>query len=599
MEQRRHEPQSIGKFTAHTEGLFVDNGGTAKRISDAIWHIGNAVRDDGGGAADIVGFVDRNGASREIVIPHKDSVLRAGKMLEYLVDQNFAVPEAKADRALLASYLAELRQSQSRKFLLVRRMGWHGASFVIGADVISADAAVGIRLDGPLSRVIEKFGQGGLLPEYQKRVLLRARYSSRLMLGVALALLAPLARIISLENGGINIVGKPGVGKTTLLRVIGSFYGGGPVAYINSWLMTDNAPETLGITHCDLPLLLDELATLEPDPQKAGGRLKAIVHRLALGQGKSTSHRAQSDDRGPTDFHVIYASTSEHRLPDFMREGCSEVTGGQVARFVDVPANPGRGRLIFEYLPRRRAKLARQASKRVAPHKYLQRINKACQSNYGVAGRVYLEHIVQDRRTNPGELEAFLAKEMDIFENEVANDPHVDARIRRRFAALYAAGQLGLRYKIVPRKCDRFMDTIGACYRDAVALLAPPVPVSDTEAIDTLAGFLRSHRKELLKPDGKHPLTTQSYRTALGVRPSTKRHGNCVWLKTPAFRELFANFHEAVAKRLVAVGIIRVDKKGHMTQQQRIPGLGTKEYFYVIDRVKLRAARKPRTNRQT
>src|SRR5271154_4356620 len=130
------------------------------------------------------------------------------------------------------------------------------------------------------------------------------------MTGIALALLAPLARILSLENGGLNFIGKAGIGKTTILRVAGSFYGGGPVPYYMSWLMTDNAPETLGLGFCDLPLLLDELDALEPDSSKAGGRLKTIVHRLAIGQGKARSHRAPADDSTQTDFHVLYGSTS-------------------------------------------------------------------------------------------------------------------------------------------------------------------------------------------------------------------------------------------------------------------------------------------------
>jgi len=112
------------------------------------------------------------------------------------------------------------------------------------------------------------------------------------MTGIALALLAPLARILSLENGGLNFVGEAGMGKTTILRVAGSFYGGGPVPYFMPWLMTDNAPETLGLAFCDLPLLLDELDALETGSSKAGSRLKTIVHRLAIGLGKARSHRA-------------------------------------------------------------------------------------------------------------------------------------------------------------------------------------------------------------------------------------------------------------------------------------------------------------------
>ena len=148
-------------------------------------------------------------------------------------------------------------------------MGWHDSSFVIGNDVISNDASKALKLTGPISQYAKKFSQGGNLAGYQCNVLRRASYSSRLMTGIALALLAPLARGLSLEIGGLNFIGNAGLGKTTILRVAGSFYGGGSVPYFMPWLMTDNAPETLGLAFCDLPLLLDELDALPTEGDRA------------------------------------------------------------------------------------------------------------------------------------------------------------------------------------------------------------------------------------------------------------------------------------------------------------------------------------------
>jgi uncharacterized protein (DUF927 family) len=127
---------------------------------------------------------------------------------------------------------------------------------VIGNDVISTDRSKGIKLDGPISKYAKKFGHGGTLEDYKTKILRRASYSSRLMAGVAMALLAPIKHIMSLENGGLNFVGYKGTGKTTIFRVARSFYGGGPVDYFVPWDITDNAPATLGLAFCDLPLLL-------------------------------------------------------------------------------------------------------------------------------------------------------------------------------------------------------------------------------------------------------------------------------------------------------------------------------------------------------
>jgi putative DNA primase/helicase len=572
---------SVAEFTIKPSGLFIKEGEIEARVCGAIWHLGVAARADGSGAADIIRFTDGRGIRRELTLYRRDA-LRGAKTFESLADQGFEVPQSSTDRARILSYLAKCRQHAKRQYLLASRMGWHEDAFVIGRKVFSADPADRVRLDGPIANAIDKFGSAGTLADYQKNVLRRCQYSYRLLTGVSLALLAPLARHMHLENGGLNIVGPAGIGKTTILRVIGSFWGGGPVDYHQSWLLTDNAPETLGLLHCDLPLLLDELDLLESDRNKAGGRLKAIVHRLSIGQGKARSHHSHASLAGLSDFHVIFASTSEHWLPDFMREGNSSMTGGQVARFVDVPADAGQGRQIFEKLPSRHGKP-------ITPEEYLSRINRACETYYGVAGRAYLERLVHDLSTQRGALLASLKGDMDAFEKEVATDNRVDPRIRRRFGALYAAGQLGLRYGLLPPQCDQFMEAVGSCFRDAVAHLTFTSGISGGKLTEALQRFLDAHKERVFRVGGGGRLTEKRFKKSIGVRPDRKRHGNVLWRRTSAFRELFVDDHERVAKQLADEGVLSSTPSGHFTRQQRVPDLSTKEYFYVINRDQLRS----------
>jgi len=274
----------------------------------------------------------------------------------------------------------------------------------------------------------------------------------------------------------------------------------------------------------------------------------------------------------------MFASTSEHRLPDFMREGGGKVTAGQFARIVDIPADAGHDLQIFETLPKSKGR-------QLTPEKYLQRINRACETCYGVAGREYLKRLVKELSSDREALLRSLRKDMDYFETKIADDPTVDPRIRRRFALLYAAGQLGLRYKILPSRCDGFERAISACYGDAVGLSGR---TSDTKAIETLNGFLRDNQERLPRVGPDRPLTTKKYDRAFGVRPPTDASGKFLWLKTSALHELYPGNYENVARLLGAAGIIRTDKKGHLTRQQRLPGLhGRREYVYVIDRDRL------------
>jgi putative DNA primase/helicase len=587
--QEPEEPASSSSFVVRTRGLYDrdQSGGHEQRICDRIWHLGNAARADSTDASDVVEFIDRVGARQQAIIPHRDALNHPARIFEQLAYENFAVPELEPGRKQplrdkLAKYLAEGRASPKQQFLLADRMGWHGSSFVIGYDVISHESSKGLKLTGPICRYAQRFGQGGNLDDYQHKVLRRASYSSRLMTGIALALLAPLARDL-VEIGGLNFIGKAGIGKTTILRVAGSFYGGGSVPYFVPWLMTDNAPATLGLAFCDLPLLLDELDALEPDSSKAGGRLKAIVHRLCLGQGKELSHRAPGDDSARADFHLLYGSTSEHRLPDFMREGGSTMTGGQAARFVDIPADAGNGLKIFESLPKH-SKTGRTPD----VDQYLVRLNKACQNYHGLAGREYLRCLVREKATSPETLVDYLKKQMATFLTEVANDPKVDNRIRRRFAGLYAAGQLGLRYKILHRRCDWFMEAISACYRAATASVAGS-PLSPADAAVCIAKFVQANRHKLIRVKHNGAITEETYQQAVGLIPDPNRHGKRLWLKSTVFHDnVFPDVSDSALKQLVKAQVIEKSKGGLTARQERVPGL-RKDYFYVIDPEKLYA----------
>jgi hypothetical protein len=325
--------------------------------------------------------------------------------------------------------------------------------------------------------------------------------------------------------------------------------------------------------------LLDETGTLETDASKAGGRLKGIVYRLAGGQGKARSHHASTYDSVSTDFHVIYGSTSEHSLPDFMFEGGSKMTGGQVARFVDIPADAGNGFKIFESLP-----VVSKTRKRFGVDRYLVLINKACQRHYGVAGRAYLRRLVDELATDRSTLKAFLDKKMRTFEDKVANDPKVDPRIRRRFAGLYAAGELGLRYKIMPPECDWFMDAIASCYWAAIGLNSNS-SLSAAEAGVCLAKFIKDNQDQLLKVKGNGEITERSYQKAIGLIPDPGRHGKQVWLKSKLLKKSVfpPGVADSAVTKLVNNGVMSA------SQQQRVPVLGGKEYFYEIDSEKLRA----------
>jgi hypothetical protein len=73
------------------------------------------------------------------------------------------------------------------------------------------------------------------------------------------------------------------------------------------------------------------------------------------------------------------------------------------------------------------------------------------------------------------------------------------------------------------------------------------------------------------------------------LRPD-QTHGEREQLKSSVFRDsIFPDAFDSAFRQLMTAEVIQKSKAGLVAQQQRVPGLNIKEYFYVIDSEKLRA----------
>ncbi|MEJ1159755.1 DUF927 domain-containing protein [Prosthecomicrobium sp. N25] len=81
------------------------------------------------------------------------------------------------------------------------------------------------------------------------------------------------------EGGGFHFYGPSSIGKSTLLRVAGSVWGGGgPLGFGHPWRATASALEGLAAAHNHVVLCLDEIGALDP------ADLPSAVYALAGGQ---------------------------------------------------------------------------------------------------------------------------------------------------------------------------------------------------------------------------------------------------------------------------------------------------------------------------
>ena len=192
---------------------------------------------------------------------------------------------------------------------VTNRTGWHDAG-PEGAAFVLPDGAIGPNAGAWLFEAeggATTFGMRDSLKYWREEVSSLCSGNTRLLFAVSVAFAAPLLYLTGNESGGFHFRSNSSDGKTTALRVAASVCGG--QEFMQRWRATDNGLEALAMQHCDAPLLLDELAQMDP---KAAGE---VAYMLANGSGKARAarNRAPLSCAGPS--RSGGCSGTGHRLP--------------------------------------------------------------------------------------------------------------------------------------------------------------------------------------------------------------------------------------------------------------------------------------------
>ncbi len=163
------------------------------------------------------------------------------------------------------------------------------------------------------------------------------RGNSRLVLAVSAAFAGPLIILVGAESGALNIYGGSSKGKTTIVFVAGSVWGGKDVAgFMKSWLTTATGLEWNARQHCDTLLILDEMGQAKPEVVAEGA--------YDLIQGESKQRGQSNGDGQPTHrWRAFILSTGEITLNDRLKEGDIKAHAGQMVRVVDISIDAGAG----------------------------------------------------------------------------------------------------------------------------------------------------------------------------------------------------------------------------------------------------------------
>jgi putative DNA primase/helicase len=503
-------------------------------------------------------FEDMDGQVRTLLLP-RDRIGAGNQAIQALLARGFDVHHEPARRKLLTGLLAQMRPS--RRAVLTRRLGWQedGRSYVcVDGTGIGADEII---YEGP-DRLDD--ASRGTLEGWRNGVARFAPGNPLLIVGLSLALAAPLVRPLGVPSGLLHIHGGSSTGKSTVLLCAASVFTA--PHHVESWRVTDSALERVAEAHTGRLLPRDELGEVE------ARHFNASTYMLAHERGKARFSLSGSGLAYVAHWELLGLSTGEISTVEKLLEAGIKAKDGQKARILDIP--------IEGYKHGIHDTLHGYASGRALSDALMAAANK----DHGVAGKAMVAHILSDI----DRVTAQARNEMAAFEALVEAhrpDAHggIHGRVRQRFALIAASGEIASTAGITGWPAGTARAATYAVYEKWLDAQGPSpeqkIRAADEERVDRLRLFLKSARDRIQDLDNG-PRGDDANRVPA---PVAWRKAGALHVPAPTWSKLFGEDAEVAARRLVALGVIAPDKGGDLMRKlPRQAGQGGRRGYKVL-----------------
>jgi putative DNA primase/helicase len=504
-------------------------------------------------------LIDRAGVRKEYVLP---MTAFAGDGRDYRSDLlSLGLELAPQGRQKLDAYLTSRRPRLYAR--CVDRVGWDRQHYILPGKVYGPPSHERIVLQGMGEQAT--FRVTGSLADWQDAIGVHLAGNTRLVVAASAAVAAPVLGWLREANFGLHICGGSSIGKTTALHVAASVSGGA----LHSWRTTDNAAEGLAQAHNHALLLIDELGQVD------GKAADAMAYMLGNGHGKARATRSGSP-RPVQAFNLIFLSTGEIGLAGKLAEQGRNVRAGQQVRFIELPADAGKGLGLFETLHQF------ETAAQLATH-----LRQACAGLRGAPIDAFLTAFAKD----PSALQKGICTARDLWLSKNL-PPQADgqvARVARALALVAASGELAMHLGIFPWPQHEAWNACAQLFTAWLRARGGLEPQEITETIHRLRAFLAEHGSSRFETpwETAEPgmvTTTRNDRAyhRAGFRKGTS-NGPEYYLFPETFQKEICTGSAAreIARVLAEKGIFRKDAHGKSSPSVRIPGQGTQR-LYVI-----------------
>jgi putative DNA primase/helicase len=408
-------------YSMEERGLQYSKGDGPPKLLSARFQVLGFARDPKGcDWTTVLRFPDRDEKVHQGLVRHADLIGDGVDAFRSLTSAGLWISPKTNDLRLLKEALLSL--TCCTRVRLVQQSGWYEGSFVLPTGTIGNKVGEEVVFDGKADAV--RYATAGSLQNWIDNVAGLCAGNTRLVLALSVAFAGPLNDFLQGEGGGFHFVGPSSVGKSTMLIVGGSVWGGGGrVGFGYTWRGTENGLESIARAHSGTLLVLDELG--EADSRTIGN----VAYMLINGTPKARSTRA-SELKAQPSWRSTLLSSGEIGLADKIREGDKTPRAGQLVRLVDIPADAGCGLGAFE------------DTKGMEPAAFAEALKSAALRTYGTAGLAFVEGLVANRE----QLEVEARERIKAIKDRLlAGIPSPDGQVHRvadRFALAAASGEL-------------------------------------------------------------------------------------------------------------------------------------------------------------
>lgn len=506
-------------------------------------------------------LVDPDGRIHSVTVPQSMLYGSSAALHELLSNHGAVIDPRSGAMAALTQYLS--RAKVPSRVTQVSQVGWHDDVYVLPDQTYGNTHGERFVYRGPTRHA--NFAVSGSLEAWNETIGRFCIGNDNLVLAVCLSLSSVLLKLTGAEPGGIHWHGDSSVGKTTMLRVAASVWGGGPAGRVLSWRLTDNAAESLCAANSDGFIALDEINQVDPRA------LYQMLYMFTAGQGKQRASRDGGVRNTPT-WRLMVGSNGERPIVDMIRSGGQKPQAGQMARIVDVAAAIDGGFGSFNTLH------GFEGGSAFSNH-----LQAACRENYGMVARKFID-CVSD---SVFEMTEAAIKRRDEFVQRhcpKGADGQV-VRVAQRFGLCAAAGDLAVEFGVLDWPQEEPARAVGAVFQRYLAERGTAGPaemlLAVRQVLERVSTLSTKHFDELQHAPGGDMLVERSLER-FGFRSRTKS-GPEFWITPEGWSRLCDGYNpREVAREMVRLGYLEQDKEGKTSVAKAITGQPKKARYYHL-----------------